>query len=175
MDSLIFDRTQQDITDLTSKSYYNYTDLNRAEKWCEYLSEVLNKYSYSVNIVTKTDWTMLDLPTQFEIERIRQNVNTLKQAYFSFTQIPGNLDYMTWQKANDIEKILYEIDKILKHMENNFVYCGVASCGQNRIWQQRFRRKYLTITYLKFVEAEEKKFVTSDSAKFLVKEREDGI
>ena len=81
MDSLIFDRTQQDITDLTSKSYYNYTDLNRVEKWCEYLSEVLNKYSYSVNIITKTDWIMLDLPTQSEIERIRQNVNTLKQAY----------------------------------------------------------------------------------------------
>ena len=29
--------------------------------------------------------------------------------------------------------------------KNNFIYCGVASCGQNRIWQQRFRRTY---TYL---------------------------
>ena len=34
------------------------------------------------------------------------------------------------------------LDKIIKYMENNFVYCGVASCGQNRVWQQRFRRKY---------------------------------
>ncbi len=138
MDSLIFDRTQVDINNLTSKGYYNCTDLNRIEEWCEYLAEILNKYSYFVNITIKKSWSMLDLPTQSDLERIRQNVNTLRQAYFSFTQIPENLDYMTWQKANDIEKILDEIDKILTAMENNFVYCGVAGCGQDRVWQQRF-------------------------------------
>ena len=143
MDNLIYDRTQLDTINLTSKGYYNYTDLNRIEQWCEYLSEILNNYNYFVNIVTKTNWTMLDLPKQSEMERIRVNINTLQKAYFSFTQIPENLEYMNWQKANDIEKILYEIDKIIKYMENNFVYCGVARCGQSRLWQQRFRRKYM--------------------------------
>ena len=142
MDKLIYDRTQLDITNLTSKGYYNYTDLNRIETWCEYLANILNHYSYFVDIKTKTNWTMLDLPKQSEMKRIRGNINTLKQAYFSFTQIPVNLENMTWQKANDIEKILHEIDCILKWMENNFVYCGVANMGQNRVWQQRFRRKY---------------------------------
>lgn len=151
MDKLIFDRTQEDVTyalrnpsDATFlKGAYNYTDLNRIEEWCEYLVNILNSYyNYHVSIAIKKDWTMSDFPTSSEMERIRKNVNTLKQSYFSFTQIPENLEYMTWQKANDIEKILYEIDKIFKHMENNFVYCGVAGCGQNRIWQQRFRRKY---------------------------------
>ena len=91
---------------------------------------------------------MTDYPTAIEMERIRNNVNTLKKAYFSFAEIPENLDYITWQKANDIERILYEIDKILKHMENNFVYAGVARCGQNRIWQQRFRRKYIQVIFV---------------------------
>lgn len=175
MDNLIFDRTQQDIIDLTSKAYYNNTDLNRIEKWCEYLANILNEYSYPISITIKKDWQIFDLPTQSEIDRIRENINTLKQVYFSFTAVPKSLDYMTWQKANDIEKILYEIDKILKHMENNFIYCGVAGCGRNRVWQQRFRKKYLTLIHLGFIEAEEKEFVTSDGAKFLVKEREDGI
>lgn len=142
MEELIFDRTQLDIINKTSKGYYNYIDLNRIETWCKYLAEILNNYNYCVNIITKNDWTMLDFPTEAEMARIQQNVNTLKQAYFSFTQIPKNLEYMTWQKANDIEKFLFEIDKILKHMENNFIYSGVANCGQNRLWQQRFRRKY---------------------------------
>ena len=142
MDNLIYDRTQLDITNLSSKAYYNYTDLNRIEQWCEYLSEILNNYNYFVNISTKTNWTMLDLPTQSEMERIRLNISMLKEAYFSFTQVPSNLENMTWQKANDIENILHEIDCILKWMENNFVYCGVANMGQNRVWQQRFRRKY---------------------------------
>lgn len=142
MEKLIYDRTKLDIINLTSKGHYNYIDLNRIESWCQYLAERLTSYSYTVSILTKTNWTMLDFPTQSEMERIRQNINTLKQAYFSFTQIPGNLEYMTWEKANDIEKILNEIDYILRHMENNLVYCGVAGCGQNRIWQQRFRRVY---------------------------------
>ena len=41
---------------------------------------------------------------------------------------------------NKIEKILKDIDWIIKGMEKVFVYTGVAGCGQNRIWQQRFRR-----------------------------------
>lgn len=142
MDKLIFDRTTTDLLNLTSKAYYNYTDLNRIELWCEYLAEILNSYLYSASILTKSNWTMFDFPTQSEMERIRINISTLKQAYFSFTEIPQNLENMTWQKANDIEKVLYDIDYLLRHMENNFVYCGVASCGQNRIWQQRFRRLY---------------------------------
>lgn len=142
MDKLIFDRTFTDLLNLTSKAYYNFNDLNRIESWCEYLAEILNSYFYPVSILVKTDWTEYDFPKVFEIERIRTNISTLKQAYFSFTKVPENLEYMTWQKANAIEKILYEIDCILKNMENNFVYCGVAGCGQNRMWQQRFRRKY---------------------------------
>lgn len=142
MEELIFDRTQQDLENKTKKSFYNYTDLNRIELWCKYISEILNSYSYPVNIITKTNYLRNNLPNESDLERIRGNINTLQKAYFSFTQIPENLEYMNWQKANDIEKILYEIDNIIKYMENNFVYCGVARCGQSRLWQQRFRRKY---------------------------------
>lgn len=130
MDNLIFDRTQLDITNLTSKAYYNHTDLNRIEEWCECLAGVLNNYCYFVDIKIKKDWSMLDFPTQSEMERIRKNVNTLKQAYFSFTQVPGNLENMTWQKANDIEKILYEIDMLLKNMISQFNYCGDVYSGE---------------------------------------------
>ena len=130
MDNLIYDRTQMDLTNLTSKAYYNYTDLNRIEHWCEYLSKILNNYNYFVNISIKTNWTMLDLPTQSEMERIRENVNRLKEADFSFTQIPENLEYMTWQKANDIENILYEIDTLLKNMISQFYHCGEIYSGE---------------------------------------------
>ena len=130
MDNLIYDRTQMDLTNLTSKAYYNYTDLNRIEQWCEYLSKILNNYNYFVNIVTKTNWTMLDLPTQSEMERIRGNINTLKEAYFSFTQIPENLEYMTIEKANDIEKILYEINELLENMIRAFYYSNDLFCGE---------------------------------------------
>lgn len=154
MENLIFDRTQNDLINKTKKSYYNYDDLNRVEKWCGYLAEILNKYNYIINISVKTDWTMLDFPTEFQIERIRTNINRLKEAYFSFTQIPENLEYMTFEKANEIERILHELDYILMWMENHFVYSGVANCGQTRTWKQRFRRKYSYLLLRTWVELE---------------------
>lgn len=141
MKKLIFDRTQLDVDNDTEKGQYTFTDLNRVESWCKHIADVLNGYNYYVTINTKCDWKESDYHYSEDLERIRNNINRLKEAYFSFTQIPANLEYMTWQKANDIEKILHEIDKIIGHMENNFIYSGVASCGQNRVWQQKFRRK----------------------------------
>lgn len=140
MENLIYDRSNSDLLNKTSKGHYNVSDLNRVEEWCEYLTNLLTSYSYKVDIQVKKNWQRSDFPTSSEMERIRQNINRLKEAYFSFTQIPENLEYMTIEKANDIEKILFEIDTLLNNMENNFTYCGVASCGQDRLWQQRFRK-----------------------------------
>ena len=130
MDKLIYNRTQQDIIKRTVKGYYNYTDLNRIETWCEYLSNTLNSYAYPVHIKIKTDWTIFDFPIQSEMERIRTNISTLKNAYFSFTQIPENLEYMTWQKANEIEKILFEINTLIENMISQFFYCGEIYSGE---------------------------------------------
>lgn len=138
-ENLIYDRTETDLLNKTEKAYYNFNDLNRIESWCEYLANVLSNYNYFVSFEVKTDWIYTDFPTEVEMERIRENVLSLKKAYYSFTNIPENLDYMTIQKANDIERILLEIDKILICMEKNFIYAGVATCGSARIWQQRFR------------------------------------
>ena len=170
MEDLIFDRTQLDIDNDTEKGNYNYNDLNRIEEWCEYLANLLTSYSYPASIQVKKNWNMSDFPTSSEMERIRNNVNRLKEAYFSFTQIPENLEYMTFEKANDIEKILYEIDKILKHMENNFVYVGVCNSGQNRIWQQRFRRKNFESSYLTLITLDGNTVYDLDNNKFIVKE-----
>lgn len=151
MEDLIYDRTKADADYAEAnpnateflKGSYGYVDLNRVENWCEYLANILNNYGYLVNITAKTDWSMKDKARDTaDMERIRQNVNRLKEAYFSFTQIPENLEYMTINKANGIERILHELDYILMWMENHFIYSGVANSGQVRTWQQRFRRKY---------------------------------
>lgn len=178
MDKLIFDRTQEDVTYALRnpsnatflKGAYNYTDLNRIEEWCTHLSNILTNYNYPISIVTKTNWNMSDFPTTSEMGRIRSNVDALKKAYFSFTQIPVNLEYMTWQKANDIEKILSEIDTIIKNMEQVFIYSGVPRSGQSRLWQQRFRRKYLLPYWTNLIDVNENTFLTADDKEFLVKE-----
>ena len=155
MNDLIYDRTQQDVDNKTNKGHYNYTDLNRIEEWCEYIAGVLNEYSYPVSITVKKNWTADDFPNELQMERIRWNVGVLKDVYYSFTSLPENLENMTYQKANAVEKILSEIDYLLRKMENNFIYCGVARVGQLRIWQQRFRRKHSYYNMHKWEELEE--------------------
>lgn len=170
-EELIFDRTEEDLINKTSKGKYEYTDLNRIEEWCQYIAEFLDIYSYHAYVEIKTDWTRLDMPTVSEIERIRQNVLSLKNAYFTFTQVPNNLNFMTIEKANDIEKILNEIETLIHNMEQYFVYSGVAGSGQNRMWQQRFRRKYFVPSgYVSFIDANGEKIITSDNLEFMVKE-----
>jgi len=87
MENLIFDRTLLDVeTALASqnsiefqKGAYNYNDLNRVENWCEYLAEKLKAYGFIQEISIKKNWTMKDYPTKIEIDRIRKNIDTLKE------------------------------------------------------------------------------------------------
>lgn len=130
MKNLIYDRTQLDIDNDTEKGQYTYTDLNRVESWCEYIANILNSYNYFVHIDVKTDWKESDYHYSEDLERIRQNVYTLKNAYYSFTQIPENLEYMTYEKANDIEKILYEINTLIENMISQFYYAGELYSGE---------------------------------------------
>ena len=46
MESLIYDRTLSDITNLTSKGKYNASDLNRVESWTRYLNDKFNELGY---------------------------------------------------------------------------------------------------------------------------------
>ena len=84
----IYDRTQADVdlikldpTNSNNKGAYNYTDLNRIESNCEYIMNLLNNsdlFYYPINIEVKTDWNVKDIPHIKDINRIRQNILTLK-------------------------------------------------------------------------------------------------
>jgi len=49
MESLIYDRTLSDITNLTSKGQYNASDLNRVESWTKYLNDKFNELGYRID------------------------------------------------------------------------------------------------------------------------------
>ena len=140
---LIYDRKQSDVVNKTSKGYHNYADLNRVEGACKELAELLTSYGYPVQITVKTDWGMKDKRKECGMERIRKNIGVIKDTYYSMKTtptLPTTINPITWQKANDIEKILHDIDLLIRGMKQVFIYSGVGNCGQNRVWQQRFRR-----------------------------------
>ena len=142
MDRLIFDRTIQDVENATLKGQYNASDLNRVEEWCEFLETQLNSVGYNIQIATKTNWQPSDMRTSAEMERIRTNIKKIMQGYYYVTEIEQNAEYFNYIKANNWEKILYEMYILMFGMRNWYVYGGVARGGQPRLWQHRFRQFY---------------------------------
>lgn len=135
---LIYDRTENDIYNDTDKSYIDYKDLNRIETAVQFISNLLNEMGYTNRTNNKLDWNMRDFRTQEQADRIKANYTQIKSAYDRF-----NLPDFKWETitdANDIERILWQIYYNLQAISNYFIKSGVARAGQNRVWQQRFRR-----------------------------------
>ena len=128
MDNLIFDRLRSDVDTALSnpentsflKGAYNYTDLNRVEEWCDFLQTILRYYGYKEELVIKKDWNLRDYPTRKQIDRIRSNIDSLKDYCYALSTetiiYDNSLDY---EKANVLEKILFDIDKYIKDMTIN--------------------------------------------------------
>ena len=107
------------------------TMLNRIESAQKTLAALLNKYAYPVHISNKTDWSYSDVLDRDDYNRILNNVNTLRNAYYVYADTPNTPLYMFgYKEANDIEGILADIDNMIKSMTNNFRQCGTFNCGE---------------------------------------------
>lgn len=124
------------------KGAYSYIDFNRVENAVEYLSDILNIYGYPNTVNVKTNWAAEDIQTISEIQRYIDNIAELKNKYYSNVEgeMPTTSNWLTIESANYLEKLLVNIEEIIINMTQNFIHCGVANCGQSRLWQQRFRR-----------------------------------
>lgn len=175
----VVNRTSVDVKQVENrienpKGALSHTMLNRIENNSQHLASLLNFYGYEVDINVKTDWVREDYFRASDLDRIKQNVTRLKDAFASLPTTPNLMigkKTINYIDANDIEQIEKDINQMIIAMEQAFVYSGVANSGQNRVWQQRFRRKYLTERgYTAFVDANGNKFVTADDEELHVKE-----
>lgn len=114
IDELITDRTQADVTGrIPGRCAADYNTLNRVERVCAYIADYLG-----IEISTKT-WQMQDWRTESEMQRIRSNIQKLKEAYFvraTTPQLPTTIRYTSVTEANNIEQILADIDYMHESM-----------------------------------------------------------
>lgn len=137
----IYDRIQADVdlirldpTNENNKGAYNYTDLNRVENNCEYVMNLLNNsglFYIPVTIEVKTDWNVRDIPHIKEINRIRQNIITLKNGMrlgkeYKEIEFSNTMDYI---KANILEKDLEMIKDIIESCQRELRKCNTFYCG----------------------------------------------
>lgn len=122
------------ITDRVPGATYGWKDMNRVADAMEYVAERLRGYGFSVT-VSPQQFYRSDFPTvsvfEHYIEQLRTLRNTLK-LFITTPVVPGvsrERPYMTVQEANDIEKILTDVEAALNIIATTFVPCGEALCG----------------------------------------------
>jgi hypothetical protein len=86
---------------MATKGAYNYSDLNRVERAVAEISEIAN-----LGLVTKTNWAMWDVPTVSDMSRYIENIRVIRTHYNINIDIPTTMNNLTYETANNIEKIL---------------------------------------------------------------------
>ena len=112
-------------------TYYNYSDLNRVEAKTAEVAELLTAQGYVTTIDVKTDWKMTDFPTQTEMQRYLGNVKKCVNNFCKMpgVTLPGTMDRLDYIGANNIEKTLIGIEKLLEYMLAVMRYSGTFYSG----------------------------------------------
>lgn len=106
------------------KGAYDYTDLNRVENAVAAIASMLG-----VSVETVTTWSPADLPTEANTARFLANIRKLRtvcQGLSNTPTTPSNMHRMTYVTANNIEKILADIETVIY----SWTRCGELYCGE---------------------------------------------
>lgn len=115
------------------KGAYNYQDLNRVEANTYALSERLRAAGYAVQTTLPALWTRSNIPTKSSLERIRKNIEVIRGALklrSNAPSTPNSLDPMDVSKANNIERIQYEVDLAINAITSMLVNLGTFYMGE---------------------------------------------
>jgi len=106
------------------KGAYNYMDFNRVESAVAEIASMLG-----VSVDTVTTWSATNVPTEADAARYLANVQKLKTVCQGLTGTPNapeSMQRFTYVKANDIEKILTDIETVIY----SWTRCGEVYCGE---------------------------------------------
>ena len=114
-----------------NKGTFNYTDLNRIENKQEELKNLFNDMGYWNTSITNKVWGENDIFNVDEFQRILDNTNVLRNAFFVYMDTPKtpNVSYY-WQDINALEKILYDLDVMINDVKSHYRECGTFESGE---------------------------------------------
>lgn len=154
IDALITDRTAADVRrweelnakafpDMTAdertewlagmKGSYNASDLNRVGEAIAYIVGRLNAAGHNISMSPKTDWAREDIPTPDQMVSYLWRVQKVRSAlavYPMTPAVPADMEGLTHTEANDIEKILVDVDQLITNMIAAYYYSGELYGGE---------------------------------------------
>lgn len=119
------------MTDL--RGAYNASDLNRVGGAVAYVADRLTAYGYAVTVAPRQGWTPLQIPTTTDMTAYLADVQALRAVLTvpsDTPAVPGDMEQLTWQEANDIERILTVVNSLLTRMAAAWFYSGDLYAGE---------------------------------------------
>lgn len=133
MDTLITDRTQADVDAGNAKGSYKAEDLNRVGSAMNYVADRLRAAGYDPHITPKTDWKddeWVNLAAQAvylgDLAELRSQFSVMRTT----PSVPKGVVSLTHQEANDIERILEDMDVLLTNIMAGRFYSGELYAGE---------------------------------------------
>lgn len=122
--------TESEIATL-EKGTITYNTLNRIETKQEELKNLFNDMGYWNTHITNKVWGENDIFNVDEFQRIIDNTNVLRDAFFVYKDTPNTppISYH-WQDINALEKILYDLDVMINDVKSHYRICGTFECGE---------------------------------------------
>jgi hypothetical protein len=154
MSNLIVDRTDEDVEYARELRQLIMRREAAPEQWEEWLEELRGRYSFhtlnrvafemietarivserykSVSVFPKTDWTEREYPTHQQLRAYLDEIDKIRKIaaeVFDVPELPENMNNLTHQAANNIEKILFMAREMVESAGKVFVQSGMVQCG----------------------------------------------
>lgn len=117
----------QQYLNVHQKGAYTYEDLNRVEIAVAYVVERLSELGYRETLYTVPGWSMTDKPTEKDFTRYFGNVAQIRamiSVWPTTPEAPSSAIGFDIHKANALEQILVDVDQILDHIRDAWLYSG---------------------------------------------------
>lgn len=118
------------------KGSYHSSDLNRVGEALNYLRDRLAKagyITYSTDFTAKTNWTIASIPTAADLTYYLKSVSNIREAMAQFENTPPapiDTGALNIDEANNIEKILIDVETLINNMLSARLYCGDVFAGE---------------------------------------------
>jgi hypothetical protein len=120
----------------TMKGAYNKGDLNRVGEALNYLHDKLNTagyITYPLTFESKTNWTVASIPTAEDLTHYLECVSKIRKALTVFATTPPaptDTETLSIEEANNIEKILLDVETLINNMLAARYFCGDLYAGE---------------------------------------------
>ena len=118
------------------KGSYNKGDLNRVGECLNFLHDKLNEagyITYPLTFTAKTNWTVASIPTADDLTYYLKCVSNIRKALTLFANTPPaptDTGTLSIDEANNIEKILIDVETLINNMLSARYFCGDLYAGE---------------------------------------------